>query len=50
MKAGKLVCIGTPEEVFTPELIKQLFGVNTQVTVNSYTGKPNIVFIPSERI
>ena len=50
MKAGKLVGIGTPEEVFTPELIKQLFGVNTQVTVNAATGKPNIVFVPSESL
>jgi len=34
--------------MFTPEMIYKLFGVNTQVTVNSATGKPNIVFIPSE--
>ena len=48
MKAGKIVDVGTPEEMFVPEKIKFLFGVDTQVTVNSATGKPNIVFIPSE--
>ena len=48
MKAGRIVDVGTPEEMFVPEKIKYLFGVNTQVTVNSVTGKPNIVFIPSE--
>ena len=47
MKAGKIVDVGTPEEMFVPEKIKYLFGVDTQVTVNSVTKKPNIVFIPS---
>ena len=50
MKAGKIVAVGTPEEMFTPELILKLFGVHTQVTVNAVTGRPNIVFIPSEEI
>ncbi len=36
--------------MFTPELILKLFGVHTQVTVNAVTGRPNIVFIPSEEI
>ena len=50
MKAGKIVAVGTPEEMFTPERILYLFGVHTQVTVNSVTKKPNIVFIPSEEM
>ena len=48
MKAGKIVDVGTPEEMFVPEKIKYLFGVDTMVTVNAVTKKPNIVFIPSE--
>ena len=48
MKKGKIVDIGTPEEMFVPEKIRFLFGVDTQVTLNSVTKKPNIVFIPSE--
>ena len=48
MKAGKIVDAGTPQEMFVPEKIKLLFGVDTLVTVNSATGRPNIVFIPSD--
>ncbi len=47
MKAGRIVDVGTPEEMFVPEKIRLLFGVNTQVTRNSVTNRPNIVFIPS---
>ena len=50
MKSGHIVDVGVPEKMFTPERIKELFGVNTQVTVNSVTKKPNIVFIPSEEV
>ncbi len=46
MKKGKIVDIGTPEEVFVPEKIKMLFGIDTQITTNSVTKKPNIIFIP----
>ena len=46
MKAGRIVDAGTPEEMFVPEKIKAIFGVNTQVSTNEATGKPNIVFIP----
>ncbi|MBQ9436832.1 MAG: ABC transporter ATP-binding protein [Lachnospiraceae bacterium] len=47
MKKGKIVDVGTPAEMFVPEKIKLLFGVDTQINTNSATGKPNIVFIPS---
>ncbi len=46
MKKGKIVFVGTPEEAFVSENIKKLFGIETRVTVNEVTGKPNIVFIP----
>ena len=47
MKAGKIVDVGPPEEMFVPEKIRYLFGVDTQITINSAAGKPDIVFIPS---
>lgn len=47
MKKGKIVDAGTPDEVFVPEKIRTLFGIDSQITVNAATGKPNIVFIPS---
>ncbi len=46
MKAGHIVKVGTPEEVMVPDMIKGLFGVDTQITNNPVTGKPNIVFLP----
>ena len=47
MKKGKIVDIGTPEEMFVPEKIKFLFGVDTKITTNTATGKPNIMFLPA---
>ena len=46
MKAGRIVKVGTPEEVMTPEMIKGLFGVDTEISVNPTTGKPNIIYLP----
>ena len=46
LKKGKVVDVGTPEEVFVPQKIRYLFGIDTKITVNEATGKPNIVFIP----
>ena len=48
MKAGKVVDIGTPEEMFVPDKIYELFGVETEVTTNQATGRPNIIFRPAE--
>ena len=48
MKAGKIVDIGTPWEVLVPEKIKELFGVECQITVNEVTKRPNIVFTPAD--
>ena len=48
MKAGKIVDIGTPWEVFVPERIKELFGVDAQVSVNEETKRPNIMFMPAD--
>ncbi len=48
MKAGKIVDIGTPWEVLIPERIKELFGVDAQITVNEVTNRPNIMFTPAD--
>ena len=48
MKNGRIVGTGTPEEMFVPDRIKELFGVDSMVTVNSATGKPNIIFMPMQ--
>ena len=46
MKKGRIVDAGTPEEVFVPEKIRSLFGIDASITVNKATGRPNIMFIP----
>ncbi len=46
MKAGHIVKVGTPEEVMVPDMIKGLFGVDTKITENPVTGKPNVIFLP----
>ena len=46
MKAGHIVKVGTPKEVMVPDMIKGLFGVDTKITENPVTGKPNVIFLP----
>ena len=46
LKKGHIVATGTPEEMFVPDKILKLFGVNTQITTNKVTGRPNIIFLP----
>lgn len=46
MKQGEIVFTGTPEEVFVPERIKALFGVDTEITTNPVSKRPNIIFLP----
>lgn len=47
MHQGKIVCLGTPEEVLTKENIKQYFGVNAQIDVHNITNKIHISFLPN---
>jgi len=46
LKAGKLVASGTPEEVLHPDLIRQVYGVWSEVTTHPLTGKLVINFFP----
>ena len=45
---GKIRYQGTPEEVLTPEIIKEVYGVECSVKVNPETNKLNIAFIPKK--
>lgn len=46
MYQGKIVDSGTPNEVLTPENIRQYFGIRAQVTKNTATGKLQIYYLP----
>lgn len=47
LKEGRIILKGTPEEVFTPENIYDVFGVLSDVAVHPVAGKISITFIPA---
>ncbi|MFE6554880.1 ABC transporter ATP-binding protein [Streptomyces sp. NPDC057746] len=50
MHAGALVAEGTPFEVLTPELIHQVFGVESRVVDHPVSGKPLCIPVRQERV
>ena len=48
LKKGKIIMQGTPEEIFTPENIFDIFGVRSSVVKNSVTGKMSITYLPAQ--
>ena len=46
LKDGKIVHSGTPTEIFTPENIRGVYGVNCTVQIHPITKKPTITFLP----
>lgn len=46
LKAGQVVAAGSPETVLQPDLIRQVYGVWSEVAVHPLTGKLNITFFP----
>ncbi|MFC4770250.1 ABC transporter ATP-binding protein [Effusibacillus consociatus] len=44
IESGEIVTSGTPEEVLRPELLRNVFGVETEVIIHPITGKPHITF------
>ena len=47
LKKGKVVKIGTPEEVLTAERIQEVFGIRCNVTRNERTGRLQITYEPA---
>jgi iron complex transport system ATP-binding protein len=46
LDAGRLIASGRPIEVFTPELIHQVYGVRAEVEIRSASERPRISFLP----
>lgn len=44
LKEGSLLASGTPQEVITPALLKELFGVELTIGINPLSNRPNLVF------
>ena len=40
MQEGKIIKIGTPSEVITPEVLKEVFHINARIMMDSYNGTP----------
>ncbi|ASS73970.1 ABC transporter [Tumebacillus algifaecis] len=47
VRDGSIVVSGPPEDVMTPELLREIFGVEAEVTIHHVTGKPHITFLPN---
>lgn len=45
IKAGYVVAEGSVEEVLQPKLLREIFGVEADISINKRTGKPNITFL-----
>jgi iron complex transport system ATP-binding protein len=44
IKDGEMVATGSPNEILEPGLIRDVFGVETEVTVHPITGKKHVYF------
>jgi iron complex transport system ATP-binding protein len=47
LQAGRVVAGGTPQQVMTPALLRDVFGVTAHVEVSPYHGRPHIHFAMS---
>jgi iron complex transport system ATP-binding protein len=47
---GRIITGGTPEEVLTPELVREVFGVDTHRLIHPTTGRLLLAFSPSSPI
>jgi len=48
LQNGEIVANGTPEEVLTRTMLREVFGVATEVTIHPLTGKTHITFLSGE--
>ncbi|WP_431089117.1 ABC transporter ATP-binding protein [Paenibacillus sp. 8b26] len=46
LKEGKVVVSGITEDVLQPDLLRSVFGVETEICIHPKTGKPSITFLP----
>ncbi|MDT0378214.1 ABC transporter ATP-binding protein [Streptomyces sp. DSM 42041] len=45
---GEVTASGTPLEVLTPALLREVYGVASEVAVHPRTGAPQVTFLPAE--
>ena len=50
ISSGHIVAQGTPEEVLTPSLMRNVFGVDAIVGRHPVTGRPHLAFLPISKL
>jgi len=48
LQQGRIVCHGTPEEVLTPTVLQDVFGVFADIQIHPMTGKPYLTYVPEQ--
>ncbi|MGE7113513.1 heme ABC transporter ATP-binding protein [Lysinibacillus sp. NPDC047702] len=48
LQKGQIVCSGTPEEVLTPTLLQDVFGVYADIQTHPLTGKPYLTYVSEQ--
>jgi iron complex transport system ATP-binding protein len=46
MQAGKVVAQGTPEDVFQPQLVRDVFSIDVAIVRHPQTGTPAMLVTP----
>ena len=46
LKEGRICCQGTPEQVLTPELLRDVFRIQAEVAIHPTTRRPVITYLP----
>ncbi|MFF4187741.1 ABC transporter ATP-binding protein [Streptomyces sp. NPDC001691] len=49
LAGGRIVASGPPAEVLTASLLREVYGVNAEVSVHPATGAPTVVYLPPTR-
>ncbi len=47
LKNGRLFKVGSPEEILTPELILNVYGIKTDIIIHPVTNKVSITYLPA---
>ncbi|MFD7167896.1 ABC transporter ATP-binding protein [Streptomyces violascens] len=50
LAGGRIVAAGPPADVLTAELLREVYGVNAEVSVHPVTGAPTVVYLPPTRV
>lgn len=48
LQNGEIMAYGTPQDILTPALLKEVFGVHAEVSMHPVTKKPHIFYIPEQ--